>query len=354
MEFGIAIPSAGESWKIARRAEQLGFGHAWFYDTQLLCGDPFVAMAAAAMQTEKIRLGTGVLIPSNRISPVTANALATLNQIAPGRIDLGVGTGFTGRRTMGLRAIKLADFREYLQQVYGLLAGDTVEAVMEGATRKIRFLNPQLGLINTEDQIRLHISAFGPKSRALVAEFGAGWLNFVFDGRAAAKAVGAMRTTWTDAGHAPDTFYGTGMTMGCVLKDGEAADGARAMAQAAPQAAVYLHSLTEDRPDGPDPSAGPSDRTRILKAYAERYARYQPADARYLHLHTGHMLFVRDDERDLMSEDLIRDKTLTGTAPEIRDRIQALAEAGYTQLAFQITPGQEDAIDDWAAVVAGL
>jgi 5,10-methylenetetrahydromethanopterin reductase len=86
------------------RAEALGFSHGWFYDTQMLCADAFVAMALAAVNTSRIRLGTGVLIPSNRIAPVTANALASLSKLAPVRIDLGLGTGFTGRNTMGARS----------------------------------------------------------------------------------------------------------------------------------------------------------------------------------------------------------------------------------------------------------
>ncbi|PYR86886.1 MAG: hypothetical protein DMG18_01405 [Acidobacteria bacterium] len=69
-------------------AEELGFTHAWFYDTQLLNADPFVAMAASAMHTSRIQLCTGVLIPSNRIAPVTANALASLNALAPHRIGI--------------------------------------------------------------------------------------------------------------------------------------------------------------------------------------------------------------------------------------------------------------------------
>ena len=87
MDFGIGIASASDSWKAAQRAEELGFTHAWFYDTQMITADPFVAMAAAALKTSKIRLGTGVLVPSNRIAAVTANAFATLNGLAPGRID---------------------------------------------------------------------------------------------------------------------------------------------------------------------------------------------------------------------------------------------------------------------------
>src|SRR5499425_857803 len=163
MDFGIALPTAADSWKAAKEAEELGFTHAWFYDTQMLSADCFVAMGAAAVNTRRIRLGTGVLVPSNRIAPVTANALATLNRLAPGRIDFGVGTGFTARRAMGLGAIKIKALEAYIHQVYGLLRGEIVELEMEGERRKIRFLNPELPLFNTRDPIALHLSAFGPR-----------------------------------------------------------------------------------------------------------------------------------------------------------------------------------------------
>ncbi|NQV61274.1 MAG: LLM class flavin-dependent oxidoreductase, partial [Alphaproteobacteria bacterium] len=68
MEFGIAMATAADAWKLVQRAEALGFSSAWFYDTQMLSADCFVAMGAAAVKTERIRLGTGVLIPSNRIA----------------------------------------------------------------------------------------------------------------------------------------------------------------------------------------------------------------------------------------------------------------------------------------------
>src|SRR5262249_51868008 len=75
MEFGIAVATGADSWKVAQRAEELGFTHVWFYDSQMLCADCFVAMGAGAVKTSRIRLGTGVLIPSNRIAPVAARAL---------------------------------------------------------------------------------------------------------------------------------------------------------------------------------------------------------------------------------------------------------------------------------------
>jgi hypothetical protein len=72
MDFGITLPTPADSWKTVKRAEDAGFSIAWFYDTQVLSADIFVAMGAAAVKTDRIRLGTGVLIPSNRIVPVAA------------------------------------------------------------------------------------------------------------------------------------------------------------------------------------------------------------------------------------------------------------------------------------------
>lgn len=131
-------------------------------------------MALAAEKTKRIRLGTGVLVPSNRIEPVTANALATLNKLAPGRIDFGVGTCFTARRTMGLGAIPLKKFRSYIDLVLALVRGETVSWDYEGKERKIRFLNPDLGLINAKDEVPLWTSAFGPKGRRMIGDLG--WL----------------------------------------------------------------------------------------------------------------------------------------------------------------------------------
>src|SRR6201989_2344056 len=246
MQFGIALPTAADSWKIVQRAEELGFTHAWFYDTQMLSADCFVAMGAAAVNTRKIRLGTGVLVPSNRIAPVAANAFATLNQLAPGRIDFGVGTGFTARRAMGFGAMKVKEMEPYIHQVYGLLRRETVAFEMEGQTKKIRFLNPELPLLNTQDPIPLYLSAFGPRTQALTAKLKAGWIYFVGNVANGIKEVEAMRAAWLKAGHAMGDLQATAFALGCVLKDGEAASSERAMAQAGPRAAVMLHRAADE------------------------------------------------------------------------------------------------------------
>src|ERR1700752_3691782 len=157
MDLALSLPTKARSWEVAKRAEELGYTHAWFYDTELLNAEVFVAMGAAAVKTSRIKLCAGVLIPSNRIAPVAANALATLNALAPGRIVFGVSTGYTGRRTMGLGPVPLTKMEKYIEVVEGLLKGKTVEWSEEGGSHKIRFLNPELGLINIADPIRTFV-----------------------------------------------------------------------------------------------------------------------------------------------------------------------------------------------------
>lgn len=351
MDFGIAVATAADSWKVVQRAEELGFSHAWFYDTQMLSADCFVAMGAAAVKTERIRLGTGVLIPSNRIAPVAANGFASLNKLAPGRIDFGVGTGFTGRRAIGLGAIRLAEMEEYIRVVMGLLREETVETVIEGKKRKIRFLNPELGLIDTRTPIGLHVSAYGPKGRALAAKLGAGWLNFIGDVDSATRGLEGMQQSWADAGRNASDLSATAFALGCVLKEGEPADSERAMAQAGPRAAVILHRAADEALSGlpnSTPVSGPL--AEAIEGYVKLARDFEPADAPWLQNHRGHLMFVKPEERPFVTADLIRATSFTADERELKQRVEALRGAGYTQLTVQIVPGQEDTVEDWARI----
>jgi len=350
MEFGIAIPTDADSWRLVRRAEELGFHHAWFYDTQVLSADCFVAMAACAMKTTRIRLGTGVLIPSNRIAPVAANAFASVNKLAPGRINFGVSTGFTGRRAMGLGAVKLADMEEYIRVVQSLWRGETVETEIEGKRRKIALLNPELGLINLRDPIPLYVAASGPKARALTAKLGGGWIDGAPNMERSLSAMEAMRSAWEAAGHSADALKAVAWAGGAVLQPGEAADSPRAIAQAGPRVATTLHRAADAALAGyPPVSLGPEFED-ALAGYVDVARRFEPQDAHYLTNHRGHLMFVRDDERPFLSEQLIKATTWTATEPELIERVEALEAAGFSQIVFSILPGQEHAVEDWGRI----
>jgi 5,10-methylenetetrahydromethanopterin reductase len=354
MEYGIALATHAESWKHVKRAEELGYDAASFFDTQMLNADPFVAMAAAAMQTQRIKLGTGVLIPSNRIAPVAANAFASLNQLAPGRIEFGISTGFTGRRTMGLKRVKQADMKEYIRVVQGLLRGQTLDWELEGKRRKIRFLNPEIGAINLQDRIPLFISATGPKARALVAELGAGWICPMSRAGMGLDAMADMKKKWQEAGRDLKDLHTHAEIGGCVLRDGEALDSDRVKDQAGPTAIMVVHDLVEDDLQDAAPRVLPPLLTATIAKYRPIYERFEPADARYLANHRGHLMFLKPEERAMCDGELIKAFSWTATKPELRERLRTLKDAGFERISVQIRHGHPQMVEDWHEVFTGL
>src|SRR5262249_9752030 len=126
MEFGVFVATKIDDWQLIQYAEQLGYDRAWIPDSQMIWSDCYATLALAAPNTARIKLGTGVAIPGTRIAPVTAHSIASINRIAPGRVFLGIGTGHTAMRCMGMNPMKIRDFREYLRVVRALLRGEEV------------------------------------------------------------------------------------------------------------------------------------------------------------------------------------------------------------------------------------
>jgi len=141
MEFGVFVATKIDDWQLIQYAEQLGYDRAWIPDSQMIWSDCYATLALAAHNTARIKLGTGVAIPGTRIAPVTAHSIASINRIAPGRVFLGIGTGHTAMRCMGMNPMKIRDFREYLRVVRSLLRGEEVEYTLHGVTRAIRFFH---------------------------------------------------------------------------------------------------------------------------------------------------------------------------------------------------------------------
>src|SRR5262249_51022173 len=234
--------------------------------------------------------------------------------------------------------------------VYGLLRRETVEFEMEGQKRKIRFLNPELPLFNTKDPIALHLSAFGPRTRALTAKLKAGWIDFVSTIENGVRELHAMRDAWKKAGHPLGDLQTTAFALGCVLQDGEPADSDRAMAQAGPRAAVMLHRAADEALSGLKPGTAMPTTKPELEGYIALARTYEPKDAPYLENHRGHLMYVKPAEKPFVTADLIRATTFTANEAEIKQRIDRLRGAGYTQFTIQLVPGQEPARADWARI----
>ena len=133
MRVSCAFPTTMSSPEDIRIAEDLGYERAWLYDTPQQSPDVWMSLALAAERTSRIGLGPGVLIPSLRHPMTNAAATATLAGLAPGRVAVSFGTGFTGRRAMGYRAIPWSYMTAYIDAYCGLLRGEVVEWRAPGA-----------------------------------------------------------------------------------------------------------------------------------------------------------------------------------------------------------------------------
>ena len=162
-----------------------------------------------------------------------------------------------------------------------------------------------------------------------------------------------MRTAWREHGRDAKDLYACAGTGGCVLDEGEPADSPRAKAQAGPYAAIAFHNLVEQDQFGSVFPVGPHFPFQAqLDAYRKVYEKYQPADARYLSNHRGHLMFVRPEETHITA-DVIRGLTMTGTKAELVERVRGLKQLGYNQIQFHTVPGQEDdMLQRWADVMA--
>ena len=168
MDFGVTFPARVGDFELVALAERLGYRQAWFYDSQMIYSDVYATMALAAHKTSTIRLGTGVAVPTTRMAPTIAHSIATVNQLAPGRVELGVGTGNTARLTMGLRPISLTRMKKEVRLIQTLLAGETGTLREEGEEHAVRFLHPHRSYINLKDPVTVSISALGPQDPGLL------------------------------------------------------------------------------------------------------------------------------------------------------------------------------------------
>jgi len=121
--FGFSI-SPGDPRGVASEAaiaEHLGYHRIGIWDSPALFREPWIVLAAAAQMTSSIALGTWVTNPSTRHPVVTASAAATLDDLAPGRVYIGIGSGDTGVSHLGMKAASLQHLEDYMIALRHLL-----------------------------------------------------------------------------------------------------------------------------------------------------------------------------------------------------------------------------------------
>lgn len=284
-------------------AEELGYRRAWLYDSAILYGDVWMHLALCAQRTSSIGLGPAVLVPGFRHPLAQASAIATLEQLAPGRVAVAIGTGFTGRMALGQKPHTWSETTHYISTVQKLLAGETVE--IDGSL--VEMIPPPGYLPNRPMQVPMVVAANGPKGLAAAESLGADGVMSVLGGQ-------------------PDWDWSALLTFGTVLEDGEPADSDRAVAAAGPGFTAALHGMYEADPTSVASLPGSEPWLQAIESV--------PVERRHLALHEGHLDHVTERDRPLVSGDLIRAFTWTGSPEEIRARVDGFAQSGGTEVLY--------------------
>jgi alkanesulfonate monooxygenase SsuD/methylene tetrahydromethanopterin reductase-like flavin-dependent oxidoreductase (luciferase family) len=358
MEFGICFDTHIDKWELIRYAEELGYDRAWVPDSQMIWSDCYATMALAAQATRRIKIGTGVAIPGTRIAPVTAHSIASINQLAPGRVFLGIGTGHTAMRVMGQNPMPLKEFREYLRVLRGLLSGKAVDYTYRGRTREIEFLHRDRHFINLDQPIPIYVAANGPQACEICGEFGDGWITVGGSAAEMNPKMAQIRKGAEKAGRKlPSPFPVTVLTGGCVLRPGEKLTSERVIMEAGSQVAAALHFYYEIWKDlGKNDALIPPFFRNVWGEYIEHVASFSlPEEKRFRQIHDGHCTFLQPGEERFVKPEGIRATCLVGEPEEIVHELREMEKAGVTGVAILVAADtQRRVYRDFAEMVMPL
>jgi 5,10-methylenetetrahydromethanopterin reductase len=301
-------------------AEDLGYQRAWCYDSPSLYPDVWMVLAIAAVRTSTIGLGPAVLIPALRHPMVNASAIATLVDLAPGRVAAAIGAGFTGRYALGQRPMRWVDVADYVDVLRSLLRGE--ETRWEGAIIKMMERPPV--------DVPLLIGADGPKGRGVASRVGDG----VF--ASGQPAVGDDLPPWRGL-----------LAFGTVLDDGEELADERVVDAAGHALAVVYHVAYERR------GAAAVDRLPGGRTWRDKIEQV-PKERRHLAVHEGHLIRVTERDRAAVMEGigLLPSVSLTGEAVQLRERLSELERTGVTEIAYQ--PAGHDIAGELTRFIAAV
>ena len=336
MDFGIVCDRIEEVDLVAH-AEALGYQFCWAFDTPMLRSNPFVLLALAAQRTHSIRLGVGVAVAGLRAAPEVANAIASINAIAPGRTFLGLGTGNTAMRTLGQRPMGLRPFAQYIRVVRGLLAGGAVDYESSDGAHEIRFQNPNFAYVTLDPPVPVEVAGFGPRAQTLAGELGDGLITGIPRGGTIAQALANVERGAKRAQRSLDGFTTTALANVLLLEPGETLQSPRVIAECGPSIMANIHYLVDFvRETGHEPP------TYVQSIWDRYLAFHATRDAVRAHqsLHESHYSHLDPEEAQFITPDIIRAFCIAGHPEDIIEQLRGLQRQGLNALTFVAPQGQ--------------
>ena len=334
MDVSLNFPPAVSTPDHIVLAEELGYSRAFVFDSPALCADAPSTVALAAVRTSRITLGIAVLTPHVRHLVANAGVIAHLATLAPGRIEVGVGTGFTSAALLGRAPARWREIERYVTALRALLAGEEVE--WEGQV--LGLLQGPASGVRLPVEVPVWIAAEGPMGWAAADRLGAGVIvnpSHGFNAETHEQSVVLPRV----AGPLLASNAGT------VLEEGETVASPRVLAAAGPIAALSFHF--GDR--------GPLAGTPELAGHRAALGEVEES-RRHLVLHRGHLMELNEVDRKFVTPEVIRRASTTLTRAGWVEYLSAVERAGAS--GFLYNPAGPDiareirAMWDAASVVA--
>ncbi|MBT2231905.1 LLM class flavin-dependent oxidoreductase [Nonomuraea sp. NEAU-A123] len=307
-------------------AEGLGYDNVWFGDSQNIWRESGITMGAAAVGTERIVFGTGVTNAVTRHRSLLASQWATLAEFTGGRVALGIGTGDSSLRTMGLKPLKLAELEHAIEELRTLFRGESVKEASSGADFHLNYLTEPT-------PIPIYIAASAPKILEMSGRVADGVIVLV--------------------GTAPQFIEGA-------LKQIE--KGAKASGRTLADLRIVLWTPTaiqEDPKEARDLVRAHVSRVVIRPLPAEIDPELQDAVDRIRQSYDYyHHMDTEADHADLVPDTLVDLFALAGTPAECRERVKQIHAMGVDQISIVpfVRPGQSktETITQFAEICASL
>jgi 5,10-methylenetetrahydromethanopterin reductase len=332
MTAGVYVDAHPGIAEQARLIEDAGFSHLWIYDSPLLFSDVFMAAVDAARATSRVIIGPGVTHPFARPPYATAQALATLAKIAPGRAVLGIGIGNSARRSVGMRPATRERMREDAEVIAGLLAGDTV-TYREGDQEKlIRLIHPEGRWVDISRPVEIWVSAFGPKGQAVAGEYA----DAIYVRWEGPEALDAARRRFHDAARAhgrdPSTLKIAVVYAVYPVQDEAELDTPVARAALGPLVISRARYFTANHRDA---SEVPAPFRPGFEAYM-RHREGLDASTRHVENYDGYLVFVPEYLEGFVTPASIRTVVRVGDTADVAAELQRMADAGVDHVSLQI------------------
>jgi probable F420-dependent oxidoreductase len=222
------VPSVEQVTEYAQRAEELGFESLWVWDHLFLGAKtafPFLesltALTWLAAHTERVTLGTGVLVLPLRNPTVLAKVAGSIQDVSGGRLTLGMAAGWYEREfdAVGVPFKQRGRiFERNLEVLYRLWGEDMVSGVYDEIELKGVRMLPR-----PEPRPRVLIGGYVDKVLRRVATRSDGWLTYFYAAESFARAWAKVRAFAEEAGKDPDALVNVAQVPLCIADSYEAA-----------------------------------------------------------------------------------------------------------------------------------